>query len=78
METILNLASLQTAQLLKMKLGSEGIEAFIPDEVSAGLEPHVFLTRTGIRLQVKTEDVVAAKKIVEAQMESFREEEEED
>lgn len=74
METIANLASLQIAQLLKMKLGSEGIEAFIPDEVSAGLEPHVFLTRTGIRLQVKAGDVEAAKKIVTAQIESFRDE----
>lgn len=72
METIANLASLQVAQLLKMKLGSEGIEAFIPDEVSAGLEPHIFLTRTGIRLQVKAKDLEAAKKIVDAQMEAFR------
>ena len=72
METIANLASLQVAQLLKMKLGSEGIEAFIPDEVSAGLEPHIFLTRTGIRLQVKAKDLEDAKKIVDAQMEAFR------
>lgn len=59
-----------------MKLGSEGIEAFIPDEVSAGLEPHIFLTRQGIRLQVNEKDMEVAQKIIEAQMESFRDEEE--
>lgn len=76
MKTIAHLANLQVAQLLKMKLGSEGIEAFIPDEVSAGLEPHIFLTRQGIRLQVNEKDMEVAQKIIEAQMESFRDEEE--
>ena len=41
--------------MLKLLLGSAGIEAFIPDEISAGLTPYLFMGRVGIRLQVADE-----------------------
>lgn len=65
MKTVANLGSIQAAQDLKLKLGSAGIEAFIPDEISAGVAPHLFMTRTGIRLQVAETDEDEAKKIIE-------------
>lgn len=65
MKTVANLGSIQDAQNLKLKLGSAGIEAFIPDEISAGVAPHLFMTRTGIRLQVEEKDEEEARQIIE-------------
>ena len=64
MKTVANLGSIQVAQNLKMKLGSVGIEAFIPDEMSASVAPHLFMDRSGIRLQVAETDEDLAKKII--------------
>lgn len=64
MKTIANLGSIQAAQDLKLKLGSAGIEAFIPDEMSAGVAPHLFMSRIGIRLQVAEADEDLAMKII--------------
>jgi hypothetical protein len=64
MKTVANLASLEQAQALKLKLGSAGITAFIPDEVSAGITPFVTLTIAVIRLQVADENFDEAKRIV--------------
>ncbi len=55
MKTIANLGTLQEAQSLKMKLESVGIEAFIPDELTAAIAPHHFLGPSGVRLQVAEE-----------------------
>ena len=65
MKTIANFGTIQAAQDLKLKLGSAGIEAFIPDEISAGVAPHLFMSKSGIRLQVAEEDEELAKKIIE-------------
>ncbi len=65
MKTVANLGTIQKAQSLKLLLGSAGIDAFIPDEISAGLTPYLFLTKTGIRLQVADEDEDEARQIIE-------------
>ena len=44
LKTIANLGSIQKAQSLKLLLASIGIEAFISDELIAGIEPHLFKT----------------------------------
>lgn len=65
MKTVANFASLQEAQALKLTLGSAGIEAFIPDEVTAGVMPHHFMNRSGVRVQVAEEDETVAREIIE-------------
>ena len=65
MKTVANLGSIQQAQNLKLVLGSMGIDSFIPDEVSAGVAPHLFATRVGIRLQVDDKDEEEAKRIIQ-------------
>ena len=64
MKTVANLITLQEAQNLKLLLGSAGIDAFIPDEMSAGVAPHLFLSKTGIRLQVHESDVEIATELI--------------
>lgn len=61
MKTIAHFGTLMEAELLKLKLASFGIDAFIPDELTAGVAPHIFATRSGIRLQVAEKDVESAK-----------------
>ena len=56
MKTIANFGTLMEAELMKLKLSSFGIEAFIPDELTAGVAPHIFATKSGIRLQVAEKD----------------------
>lgn len=65
MITIANLNSLIEAQQLKARLAASGIEAFIPDEVSAGVAPHFFMTKAGVRLQVAEEVEDVARGIIE-------------
>ena len=64
MKTIANLGTIQEAQDIKLQLASAGIEAFIPDEISAGVAPHLFMTKDGVRLQVAEADEVDAIKII--------------
>ena len=61
---VANVMTIQEAQNIKMQLGSCGIEAFIPDEVSAVLTPHHFMTPTGVRVQVADEDEEAAREVL--------------
>ena len=66
MKTVANLGTIQEAQRLKMLLGSAGIEAFIPDEISASLTPYLFMGKTGVRLQVVDDaEEEEARKIIE-------------
>ena len=65
MITVANLGSIQQAQSLKLLLGSAGIEAFIPDEISAGMTPYLFMGKSGVRLQVFEADEEEAKHIIE-------------
>lgn len=64
MKTIAHLGSIQEAQEVKLFLGSAGIDAFIPDELSAGIAPHLFMTPTGIRVQVNEADEAEALQII--------------
>lgn len=65
MKTIANLGSMEQAQSLKRRLESAGIGAFIPDEMSATIAPHFFMTRVGIRLQVDERDEEEARLILD-------------
>ncbi|MFK5922664.1 MAG: DUF2007 domain-containing protein [Verrucomicrobiota bacterium] len=65
MVTVANLGNIQQAQSLKLLLGSAGIEAFIPDEYSAGLTPYLFMGKSGVRLQVFEQDEEEARQIIE-------------
>ena len=64
MKTIANFGTLMEAELLKLKLASCGIDAFIPDELTAGVAPHIFATRSGIRVQVADSDFENAKELM--------------
>ena len=57
METIAQYGTLRKAKVIKMKLSSCQIDAFIPDELIAGVAPHIFATRSGIRVQVADKDL---------------------
>jgi len=60
----------------KLALGAAGIDAFIPDEMSASVAPMFFVNKPGVRLQVAEEDEEAAKEILEG--DGFEEEESSD
>tara|TARA_B100001057_G_C22747312_1_gene910260 strand:- start:296 stop:538 length:243 start_codon:yes stop_codon:yes gene_type:complete len=68
MKTIAHFGTLMEAELLKLKLASFGIYAFIPDELTAGVAPHIFATRSGIRLQVAEKDVESAKAAMQSEI----------
>ena len=65
LKTIANLKSLIEAEQWKSRLAVSGIRAFIPDEISAGVAPHFFMSKAGVRLQVAEEDEVDARNIIE-------------
>ena len=54
-----------------VKLASFAIDAFIPDELTAGVAPHIFATRSGIRLQVAEKDVERAKAAMLSEVDPF-------
>mgnify|MGYP002625338926 CR=1 FL=1 len=64
MFTIANCFDLTEALRLKMALESAGIPSFIPDEISAGIAPHLFLTTSGVRLQVADEHAEEAQRVI--------------
>lgn len=64
MKTVASFATLEEAQLLRMTLGSAGIEAEIPDETSAAVAPMLFMSKPGVRVQVADEDEKAALEII--------------
>ncbi len=64
MTTIRHCATITEATMLKSLLGGCGIEAFIPDEVEAGVAPHFFNTESGIRLQVAEGDIEDALAVI--------------
>ena len=68
MKTIAHFGTLMEAELLKLKLASFGIDAFIPDELTAGVAPHIFATRPGIRLQVAEKDVESAQAAMQSEI----------
>jgi hypothetical protein len=64
MTTVANCFDLNEALRLKMVLESAGISSFIPDEMTAAVAPHHFLTSSGVRLQVAEEHAVEAQRII--------------
>jgi len=64
MITIRNCHDVGEAAMLKLLLEGCGIDAFIPDEASAGIAPHFFNTSAGVRLQVADEDAEAARNVI--------------
>jgi hypothetical protein len=64
MKTVANCNDLFEAQRLKSLLEASGIPAMIPDEITAGVAPHHFLTMSGVRLQVADENEAEAKRII--------------
>jgi hypothetical protein len=65
LKTIANLDSLIEAEQWKARLAASGIKAFIPDEMSAGVAPLFFMSKTGVRLQVEEEVEDEARAIIE-------------
>ena len=57
METIAQYGTFREAKLFKMKLASCDIDSIISDELIAGVAPHIFATRSGIRVQVANTDL---------------------
>ena len=64
MVTVAKCFDINEAELLKMRLEASGINVFIPDETMARIEPPVFLSPSGVRVQVAEEDVEAAQKVI--------------
>ena len=63
METIAQYGTLREAGLLKLKLASCDIDSIISDELIAGVAPHIFATRSGIRVQVADKDLKMSKSL---------------
>jgi hypothetical protein len=57
--------SLIAAQLLQGRLGAEGIESYLPDEVVAAQTWHLNCAMGGIRVQVRQADLERAKEILD-------------
>ena len=65
MTTIRRCNTIEQATMLKLLLEGSGIEAFIPDEMSAGVAPFLFEgSNSGIRLQVAEEDAGEAERVL--------------
>ena len=64
MITVAKCGDINEAVQLRMALEAHGIAAFIPDENMAGIDPPLFLTPSGVRVQVAEEDVEAAQSII--------------
>ena len=64
MKTLVHFVTLMESLSLKLKLASCGIDAFIPDELTAGVAPHIFATRSGIRVQVADTDFENAQELM--------------
>ena len=70
MTTIANCLTIMDAERVRLLLASHGIEAYIPDSISAGLLPHHFVTKSGVRVQVDDSLAEQAKTIIEDDKES--------
>ena len=64
MTTVANCLTLMDAETIRLLLASRGIEALIPDSISAGLLPHHFVTKSGVRVQVDDSLADEAKRII--------------
>lgn len=66
MTTIATFSKPEEAHLLRMRLGSEGIEAFIQDENLVQMDWLLSNAVGGVRLQVADEDAEAALELIQA------------
>jgi hypothetical protein len=64
MTTVANCYNLTEALQLQMFLEAAGIASFIPDENTASVAPHHFLTNSGVRLQVSEDDAAEALQLI--------------
>jgi Putative prokaryotic signal transducing protein len=65
MVTVARYGDVNEALQLKMALEARGIEAFVPDELTATNAPYRFLTDpSGVRVQVAEEDVETARQVI--------------
>ena len=71
MITIANFGTLMEAELLRLKLSSFGIEAFIPDELTASVAPHIFASKSGVRVQVLHKDLEQAGKVINEEFDTL-------
>lgn len=62
--TVANCYDLQEATRIRFALEAFGIAAFIPDEVTAGMAPFHFMTKSGVRVQVAGEQAEEARRVV--------------
>jgi Putative prokaryotic signal transducing protein len=62
--TVANCYDIHEATRMKLALEVNGIPAFIPDEVTAGNAPFLFMTPSGVRVQVADDRAEEAKQIV--------------
>lgn len=70
METVGTFSELSQAQMLKSLLESAGIDAFIPDELTAQTAPPYVWATGGVRLQVPTAQAETARRILAEAMSS--------
>ncbi len=70
MTTITKCGDLQQALLVKSILAGSGIEAFVPDELTAQNAPPYMWATGGIRVQVEDDQVEAARKVLNSQIPS--------
>lgn len=62
--TIAHFYYLYEAELLAAKLESEGIQAFIPDAMTIGMDPFLANTIGGIRVQIRQADTEQARTVL--------------
>lgn len=62
--TVANCYDVQEAMRIKLALEAAGIPAFVPDELTAGIAPFHFMTSSGVRVQVASDRVEEAQKII--------------
>ncbi|HYE33759.1 MAG TPA: hypothetical protein VEH27_20225 [Methylomirabilota bacterium] len=60
LQTVKRCLTYTDAMRVQMFLGSRGVEAFIPDEITSQLAPAEFMHMAGIRVQTRTEDAQRA------------------
>jgi len=66
MTTIARCLTIDQALFLKSVLDGCGVQAFVPDELTAQTDPVIFMgSMNSIRVQVNDDDAVAARSILE-------------
>ena len=65
MTTLVTCSNIAEAQLLKSLLDDSGIQAYLPEELTANSAPQL-LFASGIRLQVEDEDAAEARRVIAA------------